>query len=196
MDIEKIWVTVPIGKRENYIPGLLSGLENFSDRIIFVNNSPGYTRFSNVHHIEDFGEINIYRWWNTGINYAYDNGAEYVAILNDDVVFDNLFISSICEFLIINKLAIVDVLNSGNGGGSAWIMDLSYNLRLDERFRWWYGDTELFDRARKMNKFGKFVYKGFNHISPNGNLTENKMLQSLVNQDKELFNNLSSDRNN
>lgn len=192
MSVEKVWITVPVGKRENYLPGLLSGLEDFKDKIVFVNNDKQYRQFPGVHHVEDFGPINIYRWWNVGINYAQRNGAEYVAVLNDDLIFDNAFIPSIYKFLISGNLAIVDVLNSGNGGGSAWIMDLSYGLRLDERFQWWYGDTELFDRAINLGKFSKFTYNGFQHINPNGNLITNPMLQKLVDQDAELYRSINA----
>jgi hypothetical protein len=187
VDTVATWVTVPVGEREQYLPGLLAGLQDFKGRIVFVNNHRGYTRFDGVHHVEDFGPINIYRWWNVGINYAQRDGAEYVAVLNDDVEFDNGFIPSMLNHLIRHDLAIVDMDNSGNGGGAAWIMDLKYGMRLDERYRWWYGDTELFDRAKAQGRFGKFTYPGFGHLNPNGNLTTNPELMELVRQDTDLY---------
>lgn len=185
--LDNVWVTVPVGEREQYLPNLLAGLVDLRDRIVFVNNHTTYTKFPGVHHVEDFGPVNIYRWWNIGINYAQRNGAEYVAVLNDDLEFDNDFIRVFHTYLVGNNLAIADMYNSGNGGGAAWIMDLQYGLRLDERFQWWYGDTELFNRAIKMGKFGKFVYDRFRHLNPNGNLTEKPELMNLVRQDEELY---------
>lgn len=185
--LDKIWVTVPVGEREQYLPNLLMGLVDYHDRIVFVNNHRGYTKFPGVHHVEDFGPTNIYRWWNVGINYAQRHGAEYVAVLNDDLEFDIDFIRQFHTYLVGNNLAVADMHNSGNGGGAAWIMDLQYGLRLDERFQWWYGDTELFKRAINMGKFGKFVYDGFRHLDPNGNLTEKPELMDLVRQDEELY---------
>lgn len=185
-----IWITVPIGEREGYIPGLLAGLEEFRGRIVFVNNHRPYTTFPGVHHVEDFGPTNIYRWWNVGINYAQRDGAEYVAVLNDDLEFDSGFIPAMYNFIVCHDLAIVDMENSGNGGGSAWMMDLRYGLRLDERFQWWYGDTELFDRASAMNKYGKFYYPGFTHHNPNGNLIAKPELQTLVAADADLYRSL------
>jgi hypothetical protein len=182
-----VWVTIPVGAREHYLPGLLDGLRDFHDRIVFVNNHPEYKQILGTHHVEDFGETNIYRWWNLGINYAEQHGATHVAVLNDDLQFDEGFIPAMHEYLVINQLAIVDTGNSGNGGGAAWMMDLSYGLRLDERFRWWYGDTDLFDRARAMGKFGRFTYAGFTHHKPNGNLIEYPELQALVSEDAELY---------
>ena len=185
--LDNVWVTVPVGEREQYLPNLLMGLVDYHDRIVFVNNHRGYTKFPGVHHVEDFGPVNIYRWWNTGINYAQRHGAEYVAVLNDDLGFDIDFIRQFHTYLVGNNLAVADMHNSGNGGGAAWIMDLQYGLRLDERYRWWYGDTELFKRAINMGKFGKFVYDGFRHLNPNGNLTEKPELMDLVRQDEELY---------
>lgn len=187
----KIWVTVPVGEREQYLPNLLMGLAEFHNRIVFVNNHREYTTYSGVCHVEDFGPINIYRWWNIGINYAQRNGAEYVAVLNDDVEFDLGFIPALHTFLVKHDLAIVDIENSGNGGGSAWMMDLRYGLRLDERFQWWYGDTELFDRASALGKYGKFYYAEFTHHNPNGNLIAKPELQALVAADADLYRNIN-----
>jgi len=180
-----IWVTVPIGERHNYIPGLLAGLEDFRGRIVFVNNHPTYTEFPGVHHVEDFGPINIYRWWNAGINYAQRDGAEYVAVLNDDLEFDAGFLPAMHKHLVKHDLAIVDLENSGNGGGAAWMMDLRYGLRLDERYQWWYGDTDLFHRAGP--RYGKFYYPDVIHHNPNGNLISHPYLQKLVEEDANLF---------
>ena len=182
-----IWVTVPIGERHSYIPGLLAGMQDFLGRIVFVNNHRRYTTFPGVHHVEDFGPINIYRWWNVGINYAQRDGAEYVAVLNDDLEFDAGFLPAMHRFMVKHDLAIADLMNSGNGGGAAWMMDLRYGLRLDERYRWWYGDTDLFKRAAEMNKYAKFDYPGVTHLNPNGHLMADRQLQELVNADSELY---------
>ena len=190
--LDNVWVTVPVGEREQYLPNLLMGLVDYCDRIVFVNNHREYTRFPGVHHVEDYGPTNIYRWWNVGINYAQRHGAEYVAVLNDDLEFDTDFIRQFYTYLVGNDLAIADMHNSGNGGGAAWIMDLQYGLLLDERFQWWYGDTELFKRAMDMGKFGKFVYDRFRHLNPNGNLTENPGLMELVKQDEALYRSMNA----
>jgi hypothetical protein len=185
--LDKVWVTVPVGEREEYLPGLLHGLAGFRNRVVFVNNKENYNRVPGVQHVEDFSEVNIYRWWNRGINYAEQHGATHVAVLNDDLGFDEGFIPAMHEYLVSNQLAVVDTANSGNGGGAAWMMDLSYGLRLDERFQWWYGDTELFDRAKALGKFGMFTYPGFTHHNPNGNLLWHPQLQGLVEQDADLY---------
>ena len=187
MTLHNVWVTVPVGEREGYLPCLLAGLQDFKGRIVFVNNHRDYTEYAGVHHVEDYGPTNIYRWWNIGINYAQREGAEYVAVLNDDLEFDNGFIPAMYQHMTRHDLAIVDAENSGNGGGAAWMMDLRYGLRLDERYQWWYGDTELFDRARARAKYGKFHYPNFTHHNPNGHLIATPELGELVKQDADLY---------
>jgi hypothetical protein len=191
-DLSEIWVVVAVGKREKYLKNLLDKLIHYKGRIVFVNNVEGYKKFSGVHHIEDFEDINIYRWWNKGIDYAEKNGAKYVAILNDDLDFDENFVKNMHSKMRLYKYAIVDTANSGNGGGSAWMMDLTYGLRLNEEFRWWYGDTEIFNRARKMKKFGHYSSKNFKHLEPDAQTKANKELLRLVKKDENIFKRLNS----
>lgn len=184
---KEIWIVVASGDRTKYIESLINKLYLYCGQIVFVNTKPDYKKYPCVIHIEDFGPTNIYRWWNTGIDYAHKRGAKYVAVLNDDITFEPSFIETIYRYLAANELAIVDVENSGNAGGAAWMMDLSYGLRLDERFQWWFGDTELFDRAKAMGKFQRLNVEGFRHIEPNGNLAAHPHLQDLVQQDEALY---------
>ena len=184
---ENVWIVVPVGKREKYLEGLLRSLEQYRGQIVFVNNKHGYTKYDGVHHLEDFGDINIYRWWNTGIHAAKEMGAKYVVVLNDDLKFDNNYVPSISKFLIDGDYAIVDTENSGNGGGAAWAMDLKYNLWLNQGFRWWYGDTEIFDRAKKLGKFAKYSYPNFSHIEPNGLMSKSPELLELIKSDEQLY---------
>ena len=190
--MESLWIIVPVGSREIYLKNLIEKLDNFKNRIVFVNNHIGYTEFDSVHHLEDFGEINIYRWWNKGILYAKSRGAKYVAVLNDDIDFDSSFIPQLYSHLIDKKMAIVDADNTGNGGGAAWIIDLSYGLLLNDHFRWWYGDTEIFDRAKQINKFAKVKASGyFIHHEPNNLMHENESLASASFEDAIYYNRLN-----
>ena len=190
--MEFLWIIVPVGAREIYIENLLSKLSDFKNRIVFVNNYIGYTKFDSVHHIEDFNDVNIYRWWNKGILYAKSQGAKYVAVLNDDIDFDSSFIPQLFSHLIDRDMAIVDTDNTGNGGGAAWVMDLSYGLLLNEHFTWWYGDTEIFDRAKKLNKFARIkTSEHFVHYEPNNLMHENEILTNLSFADANYYNRLN-----
>ena len=131
MSLSDVWVVIPIGTREQYLPNVINKLHKYHKRIVIVNNKPGYTKFDNVNHIEDFAGININRWWNNGIKYAEANGAKYVYIVNDDVDFPDDFVEKMYEFMIVSNLDVLDTENTGNGGGSSWMLRLDSGLRLD-----------------------------------------------------------------
>ena len=143
MELNQIWVVIPIGSREQYLSNVIAKLHKYHGRIVIVNNKPGYTKFDNVNHIEDFAGININRWWNNGIKYAEANGAKYVYIVNDDVDFPDDFVEKMYQAMVASNLDVLDTENTGNGGGSSWMLRLDSGLRLDEDFNWYYGDTFL-----------------------------------------------------
>lgn len=180
IDIKDIWIVIPVGKREQYLQNILNKLHKHKNRIVFINNATGYSKFDGVHHVEDFQDINIYRWWNKGIKYAQDNGAKYVAILNDDIDFNDLFIENMFKHMISRKAQIVDTGNSGNGGGAAWGIDVDCELRLDERFKWWYGDTLIFNQAKKRKIFCTYFDNSFKHLEANKQLLESELLQDFA----------------
>lgn len=189
--MSELWVTVPVGERQHYLPGLLSGLKKHLGHVVFVNNHFPYEKYDGVHHVEDYEKYSIYHWWNVGIRYAEERGARYVAVLNDDLRFDENFLDTLLNHLKTNNLAVVDTENSGNAGGAAWLLDLSYGLRLDERFKWWYGDTHLFNEAKKLGKFERLHYGNFEHLEPNGNLYKlGDTLHKLVHDDSVLYSSL------
>lgn len=191
--MSELWAVVTVGTRETYLSELLNSLSYCSGRVVFLNNKVGYTKYEGVHHVEDYGEVNIYRWWNNGLDYVVRNGGRYVLVLNDDLRFDSNYPKSIHEYTVQSNLALVDTHGTGNNGGTAWLLDTSYGYRLDERFRWWYGDTELFNRVSKDGKFERWTYSGYlEHCEPNGSLVKYPYLQQLVQQDEELYRSLTT----
>lgn len=192
MNLDDVWIVIPVGNRERHLLNLLKKINKCTNRIVFVNNKPKYNKFYGVHHIEDFDEVNIHRWWNKGIDYAQSHGAKYVLVLNDDLDFDENFVESIYKFALDNNYYVVDVSNSSNNGGAAWILDLSSNLRPNEEFKWWYGDTFLFDQAKKMNKFAKIHYDGFVHLEPNKQTEENLEIKQLIGKDQKKYEEMRS----
>jgi hypothetical protein len=105
--LQNTWVVVPVGSRHKYLDQLVDILSDYKGRIVFVNNYSPYPVFDGVHHLEDFEEINIHRWWNRGIEFAKDNGAKYVAVINDDVVFDSSLISRLSVSTNVSPFSIV-----------------------------------------------------------------------------------------
>ena len=187
MSLDNIWVVIPIGTREKYLLNVIDKLHKYHQRIVIVNNRPGYTKFDNVNHIEDFAGININRWWNNGIKYAEANGAKYVYIVNDDVDFPDDFVEKMYQEMIDKDLDVLDTENTGNGGGSSWMLRLDSGLRLDEEFNWHYGDTFLYEQADAKGKAGKIYNKNFVHFEPDGHLSVSEEFQKLTGKDYETY---------
>lgn len=190
--MDDVWIVVPVGKREKYLLNLLKKIHKYNGRIIFINNHKPYSKYYGVIHLEDFDEVNIYRWWNKGIDYAKEHGAKYVAILNDDLDFDENFIDYLFKFISNNNYYIVDISNAGNNGGAAWMLDVSSELRLNEEFRWWYGDTFIFEQAKKINKFARTSYNNFKHLEPNKQTNDNIEIKMLIGKDEKKYRELVS----
>ena len=183
MELNEIWVVIPIGSREQYLPNVIAKLHKYHGRIVIVNNKPGYTKFDNVNHIEDFAGININRWWNNGIKYAESNGAKYVYIVNDDVDFPDDFVEKMYQAMVDSNLDVLDTENTGNGGGSSWMLRLDSGLRLDEDFNWYYGDTSLYEQADANGKAGRIFNNDFIHFEPDGYVDVSEEFQRLIEQD-------------
>lgn len=188
MNLENIWVVIPIGTREKYLQNVINKLHKYHGRIVIVNNVPGYTVFENVIHIEDFAGININRWWNSGIKVAESNNATHVYIVNDDVDFPDDFVEKMYKKMIEESLDVLDTENTGNNGGSSWMLRLGSNLRPDDGFNWWYGDTLIFEQAEENGKAGKIYDKNFKHFEPNAHVDVSKEFAELIAKDIERYN--------
>ena len=183
MELNNIWVVIPIGSREQYLSNVIAKLHKYHGRIVIVNNKPGYNKFENVNHIEDFAGININRWWNNGIKYAEARGAKYVYIVNDDVDFPDDFVEKMYQAMVDSNLDVLDTENTGNNGGSSWMLRLDSGLRLDEDFNWYYGDTFLYEQADANGKAGRIFNNDFIHFEPDGHVDVSEEFQRLIEQD-------------
>lgn len=153
-------MTIPTADRDTLTAAIDStGVPR--ERVVIVATADGVDA-PGCHVVEDFGEINIHRWWNTGIDYAQAHGATHVVVLNDDVIMDADTLPALLDALVGTGAAIA---SPGGGGldtdprrdrratmnGACWLLDLSTGLRPDEGYRWWYGDNDLDLRARRLS---------------------------------------------
>jgi hypothetical protein len=115
-------------------------VQDFTDKIVLVNSAENYTEYDGVTHVEDFGDINIARWINTGINTAIVNGATKVVVLSNPCSFDvSALIDGLAE--AENK----EVVNIGDG--VMFILDGSSEFRLDEQFKIWFWADDFYRRV-------------------------------------------------
>jgi hypothetical protein len=178
--LQNTWVVVPVGSRHKYLEQLANILDQYRDRIVFVNNYQPYPVFEGVHHLEDFEEINIHRWWNRGIEFAKSNGAKYVAVVNDDVLFDQ---SLIFDMVAAMEKGHYEVSSAMGNLGIFWIIDTASEIRADEDLRWWCGDGDIFRQAKIKGKLLNFDTNKLYHLEHNVQTSENEYLRKLGQED-------------
>lgn len=184
IDKSKIWIVVPVGKREKYLPDLIDTLNDYLEQIVFINNKENYSKFYGVKHIEDFDEINIHRWWNKGLDFAISKGAEYVVIMNDDISFDKKLINNMINKMIERK---AEVCGVAKHAGVFFIIKTDSNIRADEDLRWWCGDGDIFRQALERNSLIWYLDESFKHYELNKQTDEDSFLLDLGRKDLEIY---------
>jgi hypothetical protein len=183
--VNDLWLTIPTGTRTTYLPAIIENAGIPQDKIVIVHTVEGEP-IEGVHNIYDLDEINIHRWWNKGIKFAMDNGARYVAVLNDDVELADDPLNNIASAMNNSDATIgVPYPFTGHIPGYAWVLDTSKGIFPDENFRWWYGDDDLFRRAENIIA----VACKIRHVEGNKLTSSNPELMELTKKDKEYYDN-------
>lgn len=186
-----IFLVVPTAGRDTLAP-LVDSCGLPRDHVVIVSTRPGTVTPDGCRVLEDFGPVNIQRWWNRGIALAESYGARYAAVLNDDVEIDATTIPALVEALDGPVLASPGGPSRSTNpnkeirltiDGACWALDLSVPLRLDEKYRWWFGDNDLDWRARR--DFGGTVRVPvpYRHVHPNDLTSMSPELQRLADMD-------------
>ena len=132
---------------------------NFSNKIIFINKMAGYSQYDGVTNIEDFGDINIYRYWNTGLDYAVANGADSVVLVNGVIDFDPFLIKDAYDKFVSTNKEIINIAD-----GAMLLIAATSTLRADEQFQIWFGDNDLYRRSETVLDSIASSYSSFEYI--------------------------------
>jgi GT2 family glycosyltransferase len=137
--------------------------------------------------------LGLHEMWNQGIflaNKLAKGQPHNVVIMNDDVEVETQLLAKLEAALRSHEdhwLAYPDdrgILNVAGGAlpfgrtegsgmagqtitGWCFMMRGEANLRFDERFKWWYGDSDLERQVREAGKFPVVVNAGARHFHPN-----------------------------
>jgi hypothetical protein len=181
-----LWLTIPVGERRNYLEDIIKESNIPPERIVIVNTFDN-TPTPYVHNIYDHGEINIHRWWNKGIHFARHRGAKYVAVLNDDLVLSNDPLNAITKVMEDTGATLgYPVPHNGNICGYCFVLNLDHGILPNESYRWWYGDNDLWDQAKRLGgTVGALA--NVNHLHGNELTSNNIKLMALANEDKKLY---------
>jgi hypothetical protein len=157
------WLVVPtLGSRDASLLPLLEGAGMPAVVVCTGPASPSRYRASawDRHALHaGGGEMNIQRWWNLGISYTVERGADAVVVVNDDVAAAPGALLELAAHIEAGEphapmLVWPDVPEHAAGRvtgmtGWCWAID-PQRIRPDEAFKWWYGDNDLELRARAM----------------------------------------------
>ena len=178
---------IPTANRHHFLNDIFINSLIPNNQIILIRTSPG-PHISRVHNIfVKSKKINIQKWWNLGIKIAEKQGAKYVAVLNDDVWISPGSLQKMAFEAFIQDVPLVFPFpHSGQLAGYCWVLNLKYQVRPDEQFRWWYGDNDLQMQAQKLNKY-IYVPVDVKHLESGESTAENPFLQELAEIDHYKF---------
>lgn len=195
---EKVFATVPTrGDHPDLLAKLVSNSQLPLENFIIVRTSecevpPG------VIVVDSFETLNIQKWWNAGIHSAELAGADFIAVLNDDITIAPGTIQRMVEAARTTGATIVTygvtprffrsrfpiqrVLD-----GAIWLLDLKSGLRPDERFRWYFGDDDLDIRARRDHNGVSVVSLDYEHLHVGIRTSQSTELADLTVGDRAEF---------
>jgi len=179
-----IWMTIPSGTRRQYLQDIIQDSNIPPEKIVIVHTVESEP-IEGVNNIYDLEPVNIHRWWNRGIDVARTFGADYIAVLNDDLILKNDPINKIAQQMNRTK-AVLGYPVPNIGLGYCWVLDIKSNIRADETFRWWYGDDDIRMKAALQ---GEIVYVPVEvqHLHPNHLTSNNEELMKLTKADQTYF---------
>ena len=181
-----IWLTIPSGTRRQYLQDIIQDSNIPPEKIVIVHTVESEP-IDGVNNIWDLDPVNIHRWWNRGIDVARTFGADYIAVLNDDLKLKNDPINKIVQSMKeLNAILGYPLPYTGAIPGYCWVLDIKSNIRADEKLRWWYGDNDIQYKAAMQ---GEFIYVPceVKHIHPNELTSSNPDLIELTKADQRYF---------
>jgi len=194
-----LYMTLPTaGSHPELMAALVRDCGLPAEQVVIVATRPEVELPSGCVRVDDFGEVNIQRWWNAGIDEAIRRGATAVAVVNDDLSLQPESLPRLHQALVSSGAAIAspsrpprrDRLHRGplvpyapRIWGCLWVLDVACGLRPDERYRWWYGDCDLDIRARR--DFGGVISVDvpYAHLHSGEGTGKSDVLTALADQD-------------
>jgi hypothetical protein len=181
-----IWLTIPTGTRRQYLADIIKESQISPEKIVIVHTVESEP-IEGVNNIWDLEPVNIQRWWNRGIDVARTFGADYIAVLNDDLRLKNNPINKIAYAMKeLNATLGYPLPYTGAIPGYCWVLDVKSNIRADENFRWWYGDDDIRIKAALQGEIA-YVPVEVEHIHPNHLTSTNEELMKLTKADQTYF---------
>jgi hypothetical protein len=200
-----LFMTVPTaGAHPELLDDLIHGCGLPLEQIVVVSTRPGVRLPPDVVVVEDFGPLNIQRWWLRGIEEAVARGATAVAVCNDDLILGSTALAELHEALVATGATVASpsrpprkdgvhrrplVPYSPRIWGCLWVLDATSGLRPDPRYVWWYGDNDLDIRARRDHRGIVTVPVDYEHRHPGEGTGKSSDLSAQTDKDALTFQN-------
>lgn len=129
----------------------------------------------------------LHAMWNHGLEHVGGGEPHNVLIINDDVEVAPDFVAELEAALRSDENAWLAVPGDGQMTGWAFMLRGEANLRFDEQFAWWYGDTDM---VRQVQEAGKKVVCApnalANHLDPMRSTLENpeRLAQAIEDENR------------
>lgn len=150
---------------------------------------------------------NISRWWNLGIEEAYEESgfaSEWnVLVVNDDVIAPPNLVSTLNDAMRQTTAVLASPNMSDNRyyflDSTSWMEPVSRvtgyafmlrgeaDMRIDESLAWWWSDTDLDMRARQNGGAVSVPGCRVEHLDPNGYTERDPFLGEQAGRDRETF---------
>jgi hypothetical protein len=148
--------------------------------------------------LDDFGGVNIQRWWNRGIAEAARRGATVVAVANDDIQIAPGTLQELVKQLLRTGATIATPGRElrlyrspwtvrRRLDGALWLLSLAEGLRPDNAYSWGYGDDELDLQARRRHNGVVTVPVDYFHVHHNRATDTDSFLVRLSRSDASTF---------
>lgn len=134
----------------------------------------------------DYGPPNIHRWWNRGIDYAELYGADIVIVVNDDIVCHE----PLTKLAAAIRATGATLAQPATPAMTGWCfaLNLAHGIRPDDRYQWWFGDNDLWLRAKREGKGVVSVPVAIQHLPrPGGYAALTDWQEPLVAADRARF---------
>jgi hypothetical protein len=194
-----LFLTAPTrGSRPELLGQLIEASGLPASQVVLVRTSPDAVLPAEVSVIDDFGPINIQRWWNVGIAAAAAAGATAVAVANDDLAIGPGALQELALSLANTGASIATPgsrYRLWRGGwpfvrrldGALWVIGARSPIRPDEDFRWAFGDDDLDVRCRLRGQGVLTVPVDARNVHHNEESARNPLLQELSKLDRRTF---------
>lgn len=149
--MRKRFAVIPTGNRPEEYARVISWCRRNNTHPITIATTKFARSYAVGTVINDSGQLNISRWWNRGIEMAWDYGADLVAVLNDDALPDDFWWDSI-ERNIGNNSGASGMNHNKAIMGWAFVLQ-DKTIRCDESIKWYFTDDVVQIRCKNANGF-------------------------------------------